>query len=420
MCGGRGEGIKGNIHAIFSTCNKGQSSCNLLHMQYSPACATVPVVTGQQHHFFGYHLINCKQHAGCANWSANDLIQLAVKKKLLRLGRLVVSHWIKRTQSPSFVGAAKPMPWQAIVRRRRLGYAYPADEEPAGMSCTEAEGGTAARCQRLRPRRRRSFSAQRPLARRRRGPAPLPVRVRPESNAGTAAKTAMCRPAGLRSCASVWPRQDERPEIRFDAQASRTAKLSKPGGCTLIWVRSLPHGHGCAVAGAAAEAPNFKTLSVATASHDRDCRRLASPYASAGQYDSPRAGPLRQRALLSTRAPGGQADRVVLLPVRAAAGSSSGTRGYQAALGLQAWEGHLGGMMDDGDMLLIPTHILSKYDTKEAFKEAIDLAVQVVRLSPGSLSSRARAGPVKMMGRTRLVPFDRPSAKPEHRDQGML
>ncbi len=46
----------------------------------------------QNHDFFGYHRLNCKQNAGRANRAAHDLVQLALKKEFQRLGLRVVDN----------------------------------------------------------------------------------------------------------------------------------------------------------------------------------------------------------------------------------------------------------------------------------------------------------------------------------------
>ena len=51
----------------------------------TPACAC-----GQQYDFFGYNWLFCQQNAGHAHWSAQDVVQLGLKKELQCFGRLVV------------------------------------------------------------------------------------------------------------------------------------------------------------------------------------------------------------------------------------------------------------------------------------------------------------------------------------------
>jgi hypothetical protein len=46
----------------------------------------------QNHDFYGYHRLNCKQNAGRANKAAHDLVQLALKKEFQRLGLRVVDN----------------------------------------------------------------------------------------------------------------------------------------------------------------------------------------------------------------------------------------------------------------------------------------------------------------------------------------
>jgi hypothetical protein len=53
----------------------------------SPVCPF-----GQNHDFYGYHRLHCKQKAGRANRAAHDLVQLAIKKEFQRLGLRVVDN----------------------------------------------------------------------------------------------------------------------------------------------------------------------------------------------------------------------------------------------------------------------------------------------------------------------------------------
>ena len=58
----------------------------------APALLSSVCACGQQHDYFGYHRLNCKQNAGRANRSAHDIVQLGFKKELQRLSRSVVDN----------------------------------------------------------------------------------------------------------------------------------------------------------------------------------------------------------------------------------------------------------------------------------------------------------------------------------------